>query len=257
MSVARDKLIAALTPKIPPEILTTMLDEYHDIKQQFFLGKFQPSELNAARFTECVLRLLEFLHTRNYTPFGKELKSDNIIKSIENNTALQDTLRLFIPRLIRVILDVRNKRDVAHVGGEVSPNYSDAIFVVHSTDWILTEIVRHFYNCPIKEAREIIKSINETQIPVIAEVDGFVRVQNTKLETPKKALLILYYKQPIKVSDSDLFKWTKYGNSSRFKTEILKKLDEDALIHYINGSCTLLPKGIAYVEKNIPLDLLV
>jgi 5-methylcytosine-specific restriction endonuclease McrBC GTP-binding regulatory subunit McrB len=106
------------------------------------------------------------------------------------------------------------------------------------------------------EAKQIVVSINEVRIPVVAEVDGFVRVQNTKLETSKKVLVVLYYKRPEKVSDANLAKWIKYKNISRLKTEILSKLDAEAIIHYESGLCTLLPKGIMYVEKNISLDLL-
>ncbi|WP_421657342.1 hypothetical protein [Leptothermofonsia sp. ETS-13] len=92
---------------------------------------------------------------------------------------------------------------------------------------------------------------------MIAEIGRFVRVQNTKLKADQKTLLILYYKQPDKVSDADLIRWIKYSNASRYRTEILKLLDDKALIHYENGSCTLLPKGIVYVEKNISPELIV
>lgn len=257
MSVAKSKVIAALSPKLPNDILTNLLDEYQQIKQQFFLGRFQPSELNAARFGECVVRILEYLHTGSYTPFGTSLQSERIINSIQNNTAHVDTIRFFIPRLTRVILDVRNKRDVAHVGGEVNPNYSDALFVTHCADWILTELVRQFYGCSIDEANQIVVSINKVRIPLVAEVNGFVRVQDTKLDASQKVLVVLYYKQPDNVSDANLAKWIKYKNISRFKSEILSKLDSEAIIHYECGVCTLLPKGARYVEKNISLDLLV
>jgi hypothetical protein len=67
----------------------------------------------------------------------------------------------------------------------------------------------------------------------------------------------LYHKNPVKVRDSAWIKWTKYSNSSTFKRQILSKLDTDALIHYENELCTLLPKGIIYVEKHIPMTFLV
>jgi hypothetical protein len=105
-----------------------------------------------------------------------------------------------------VILDVRNKRDIAHVGGEVSPNHSDALLVVQAADWILTEFVRHFYSCTIDEAQRIVSSINEIRIPIVAEIDGFVRVQDTSLDARTRALVVLYYKRPEKVKDADLAK---------------------------------------------------
>lgn len=85
----------------------------------------------------------------------------------------------------------------------------------------------------------------------------FIRVQDTKLDASKKTLVVLYYKQLEKVSDANLAKWIKYKNISRFKAEILSKLDSEVMIHYESGLCTLLPKGVGYVEKNISLDLLV
>ncbi|MGK7955533.1 MAG: hypothetical protein AB4063_09775 [Crocosphaera sp.] len=155
------------------------------------------------------------------------------------------------------MLDIRNQRDIAHVGGEVSPNYSDFLLVSHAADWILVELIRNYHTNSIDEARKIVESINETKIPVIVEIDDFVRVQNTTLKAEEKTLLILYHKQPNKVSDTDLIKWIKYSNSSRYKTKILKALDDEVLIHYDNGFCTILLKGIHYVENKIDLELII
>jgi hypothetical protein len=257
MSVQKSQLEAVLHNKIPQDITTVLIDEYLHIKQQFFLRRFQPAELNAARFSECVVRLIEFLDTGSHTAFGKQLDTEKIINRVVNNTSLPEGIRFFIPRITRVLLDIRNKRNVAHVGGEVSPNYSDSLFVSQSADWILIEIIRNYHSNSIDEARKIVEGINETKIPVIAEIDGFVRVQNTKMTAEQKTLLILYYKQPNKVNESDLAKWIKYGNTSRYKTQILKKLDDDVLIHRVKDFCILLPKGIAYVEKNISPELIV
>lgn len=258
MGVAKSQVIAALSPPLPNEIVTHLLDEYQDIKQHFAFRKFRPSELNGGRFAECVLRLIQHLDNPPYTPFGTSLgNTDGIIRRVESNTALHESMRIFIPRLSRILLDVRNRRDVAHVGGDVSPNYPDSIFTSHSADWIMTEILRIYYNCSIDSAKKIAESVNEVRIPIIANVDGFVRVQNTALDFRGKTLAILYYKNSAKVRDGDLIKWTKYSNASKFRREILAGLDSEALIHYEDGLCTLLPKGIAYTEKNISMELLI
>lgn len=256
MSIQRSQLETALSTQLPKDVLIALLDEYQHIKQQFFLRKFQPAELNAARFSECVLRLIEFLDTGSFTALGNRLNTQNIINCVTNNTNLPEGIRFFIPQLIKVLLDVRNKRDVAHVGGEVNPNYSDSLFVSHSADWILIELIRNYHTNSIDEARKIVESINETKIPVIVEVGSFIRVQNTKLKAEHKTLLILYYKQPDKVSDVDLMRWIRYTNTSRYRTEVLKSLDNEAFIHYENGFCVLLPKGVLYVEKNISPELI-
>lgn len=155
------------------------------------------------------------------------------------------------------MMDVRNRRDVGHKGGDVNPNLADSLLVARMADWILTEILRISYVGDINTAQKIADSLNEIQIPIVAEIDGFVRIQNTSLKFPDKTLVILYYKHPSKVRDTDLFKWTGYSTLSGYKKNILQKLDGDALIHYADGCCSLLQKGIAYIEKYIPMQLVV
>lgn len=256
MSISEGDLIASLQSSLPKDVLTELLNEYRFIKQQFFLGKFRPAELNGGRFAECVLRLLEHVDKGSYTPFGTQIKSEDVINRIPNNTNLPSTVRFFIPRLVRVILDVRNKRDVAHVGGEVNPNYSDSLLIVHSVDWILTEIVRHYHSCSMDQAAAIVATINENQVPIIDDIDGFIRVLDTSLKAQDKVLVILYSKHPDKVSEQDLRKWIEYKNPTNFRNGVLSALHKEALVHYENGMCVLTRKGIIHVEKNIPSNIL-
>lgn len=261
MSVARDTLINALSPPLPHDVVEKLSDEYLELKRQFFLGHYAPSELDAGRFSECVLRIVQHQGTGTYTPLGESLRrtssTDAIIRRAENNTALPDTIRFLIPRLTRVILDVRNKRDVAHVAAHISPNLADSQLLCQCADWILVELVRNYCGTSIEDARKLVRSINEVKIPIVAEVDGFVRVQASDLKTDKKVLVILYYRHPEQVSVKNLLTWTEYSNSTRFRKEILKSLHDTALIHYHGEQCSLLPKGERYVEEHISFDLLV
>jgi hypothetical protein len=256
MSIGKTRIESILNGQLPVEIVGHIVDEYIHIKEQFFLNKFQPTELDGGRFGESVLRAIEYINIGNYTPFGQKINSEGIIKAAENNTSLKETIRFFIPRANRVLIDVRNKRDVGHPGGDVSPNFSDSSFIIHSSDWILTELIRHFYNCSIDEASKIVKDINEVKIPIIYDIDGFIRVQNTQLSTPNKIMMILYYKKPVAVKDLDIQKWLRYKNASDFK-RILMKMDKDSFIHYENKQCLLLPKGSLYIETNVPANLFI
>jgi hypothetical protein len=259
MSVTRSEIEAALCQSLPTEVVSALLDEYVSIKKQFFLKNFRPSELNAARFSECVLRLIEFLIMGSYTPFGTKLGSDKIINKAKDATQLPEGIRFYTLSLVRVLLDIRNRRNVAHTGGEVDPNYSDSLFVSHAADWIMTELVRNYHTVDIDEAREIVESINKSPIPVVVETDEFVRVQNAKLSLEKTLLLILYHKYPKSVFFYDLYTWTKHmpkSNSTSVR-DCLDKLNEKSLVHPVGSSFVLLPSGIKYVEKNIPLELAI
>jgi hypothetical protein len=120
MSVAKSQVVAALSPPLPSEIVVRLLDEYQDIKKNFIFRKFRPSELNGGRFAECILRLIQHFDNPPYTPFGTSLgNADSVIRHVEQNTSLHESIRFFIPRIARILLDIRNRRDVAH--GSMSP----------------------------------------------------------------------------------------------------------------------------------------
>lgn len=256
MSVTKAQFLSALSSALPLDIVENILNEYLDIKQHLVLAKYSPSELNGGRFSECVIRLIQHLSNPPYTPFGQHLSHiDQIIRQAEGNTGLQDSMRFYIPRLTRVLLDVRNRRNVAHVGGEVDPNYSDSLLVSQVADWILIEIIRLYYNCSINEARDIASSINQVHIPVVFNFNGFLKVQDSSLSIRDKILIFLYYSKPNNLIDTELLKWTKYSNVTRFRKDILSQLDYDALIHYHDALCVLTPKGVVYVEKNLRLEI--
>ncbi len=257
MSVAKANLIAALSPPLPLDIVDNLLKEYLEIKQSLILAKYSPSELNGGRFAECILRLIQHISNPPFTPFGSHLpNTDQIIRQAEGNIALHESVRFYIPRFARILLDIRNRRNVAHVGGDVDPNYSDSLIVSQVADWILVELIRLYYNCPIDEAQKIVTSINQVHVPVVFSTNGFLKVQNSTLTAREKALVLLYYRKPDYVLNTDLQKWIKYSNVTNFR-KILNELDSEALVHLETKSCVLTPKGVVYVEKNLQLELTV
>ena len=139
MSIIESKIINSLKVNLPEDVLIELVKEFKEIKLHFMLRKWRPTELNCGRFCECVLRLLQHLNGDPITPFGKIINSEIVINSIANNTGLDESIRLLIPRLVRVVLDFRNKRDIAHVSVEISPNEADSILVLSSSTWIFVE----------------------------------------------------------------------------------------------------------------------
>ena len=99
MSIQRYQIESDLTKTFPPDVVKQLLDEYLQIKHSFFLRQFKPAELNAARFCECILRLVEYLDSGTFTPLGQQLGTENIIRRAENNVGLTDGIRFLIPRL--------------------------------------------------------------------------------------------------------------------------------------------------------------
>lgn len=214
-----DQIKKSLSPPLPKPLISNLLDEYTKIKENLFLGRLESTELNAGKFCECALRIIEHLDKGKHTKLGDKLDTEGIIKSVENNTSLPDGIRLYIPRLCRALYDVRSNRDVAHVEENIDPNKPDSLLVSQGADWILTEFIRTYYPSTIspKKAKEIVLKINEVNIPIVQKGMGKVMVQKPDMSYDEQVLVILYNEHPKQISDEDLYDWTGYSLKSTFK----------------------------------------
>ncbi len=257
MDATKQSIIDRLSPSIPKSLVESLLDEYVQLKHEFILHHWRPDELSGGRFSETYYRILEAMvsPSSSFTPLGKKMQRSAIAASVRNCTAMHESFRFFVLPALDIMLDVRNRRDVAHPGGDVNPNQSDARLVCQLADWTLAELIRVHFQCHVSEAQQLVDRITQVSVPVVVEIDGFLRVQNTKLNAMERTLIALYHKWPEKQQDTDLVKWVQYTNPSRYRSTVLAKMHQDAHIHYEAGSCTLLPKGRLYVEKNLSLEL--
>lgn len=260
MSLQFDQVFAS----IPDDIRKRLNKHYHEIKHNYALQKFEPSQLNGAKFCEDVYRLLEWhaSPTNTYTQYGKQLKNfRGSILQWENDTSLPDSIRMHIPDILRTIYDIRNKRGVTHSPGEISPNLIDASLIVYCADWVMAELVRLYYksNFDEDEARDMVESLVTKRIPLIWQIDDRKRVispPGKTLSDKERALALLYSDHPKPIVIHDLADWTDSTNESRLKKQYLPALHKAGLID-IDATTELVrlsPLGVAHVEAKIPLE---
>ena len=258
----RSDLVASLSGAFPSWLVEALLAEFQEIRTSFALGRFGPSELRGGRFAECVVRCFEHLLGDPITPLGQPINSSRTINKISNSPRglLPESVHIFMPPLVRVLMDVRNRRDVAHVGGEVSPNYPDSLLVIQNSDWILTELIRCYTSSSVEEAKKQVELINDTRIPLIEEINGRPRVLNPNMDIHDQVIVILYHYNPNPISDTKLAEFTYTSDMSRFKSGVLYRLHSGGyknvpMIDYTGGECVILRTGIQYAEANISFDL--
>lgn len=242
-----DKIKKILSSKIDPDLVKSLLDYYNELKQKFFLSQYEPSALNCSKFAEVVMRIIEYVAKGSYTPFGKYVYLDNLVEELEKLPKLDDSIRIHIPRILRAIYDIRNRRGVTHIG-EINPNVMDATFLVSACNWIMAEFIRLYYTEEPNKAQKIVDSLVERQVPIIEKIGDKWKVLDTKLSISNQILLILYKKHPDYVSTSDLKSWIK-TKSPTYITKVLWQLDKDAKIDLERKKSKITAKGIDYVEK--------
>lgn len=254
----RAKVEALLAAQVPAPLVKALLDAYAELKDNFNFEKFRPSELEGGRFAEAAIRTVQHLATGSHDPMAKPLpRFDNILKTLENVPAInaQESLRIHIPRALFTVYGVRNRRDVGHIGGDVNPNRADAYFVVAVCDWVLAELIRLTFSCPLVEAQAIVDNLVERRIPIVQDFAGFPKILRTDLTIPDRIMALAYRSGADGVAVVDLQRWLKPVKSGPLGVALLRLDRDKAFLHRDGNKCFITLAGIRHVEKNISFVL--
>jgi len=238
---------------LPDGVINALQSEFQKLHEQYFLGRWEPSQLDGGRFAEAVLRVVEYKDKSVFTPIGTRLNRQAIVSSAEQNTALADSLRFQIPRLAGLILDFRNNRNVGHLGA-IDVNGMDSTFVLHAANWIVAELIRLETQMHPEDAQEEIKKIIERKVPIIEEIGGRLKCLNPTLDVKEKVLVFCYQKYPEAITLDDLFDWTEYTNKGVLRRKLIE-LNKDGRVDFRDNSVRLTKRGLIWVEKNISFEL--
>lgn len=232
-------------------LVDKLLTSYKEIEESYVLGRWKPSELNAGHFVECIRRILELELFSTFIPFRQSLNrfNDVELKRYETGSG-HDSFRLLIPRILKSVFNIRNKRGVAHIG-DINPNEMDSTYILHSVKWVLAEIVRLKSQLSIQGTQKILNEITEHHIELLWKENGIKRVLDSKIRTKDQILIVLLDSSPQKVTE--LQKITEYQNNVNFRKVILHKLHKERLIELDNDTqdCFLSPIGKSKAEKLI------
>jgi hypothetical protein len=241
----RDGFISAGMPQV---LVDEVLEAFAEAKRRFYRDDLRPSAIEGGRFSEAVFRVLQWITTRAYVPLGKTLPSvDQLLVTLQN-AAGPDSVRLHIPRTLRLIYDVRNKRDVAHLADGIDPNEQDASLVVRNMEWVLAELVRLFHHMPPAAAHRVITELVSKDVPLIQVFDGFPRVLR-QLKVSQHVLVLLYWRGTQGATFDELHAWARppmRGNLRR----ALRTLDERDRIHLRGDRYVLTRLGEREVETS-------
>lgn len=237
---------------IPDNLEYKLFEEYAGIKSHLQMNDCGPSQLNGGRFAEVVLRILQHLLGTTITPFGEDIKSAekiSIINRVTSDANVNEHIRQKVTVLTKLLLDFRNNRDVAHLGG-FSANKIDATFILSCANWTVAEFIRVYGNYSLADAQKIIDNIATPNYPVIFDIEGEDFIARADL-TVRQEVLVLLCKQ--KRDFNFLFSKTKDNNKSRFKST-LTSMQSDKFIALKDGSYCLLPNGIKEIQSENLLD---
>ncbi|MAB47249.1 MAG: hypothetical protein CMC05_01335 [Flavobacteriaceae bacterium] len=249
--MSKSKAFLIIETRYGNEIAQKLMDSYKEIEENFVIQKWKPSELDSGHFVESARRIIEFELFGSYTPYSSKLStfSDSVINSYQNASG-NESFRMLIPRTLKAIFNIRNKRGVGHVG-LISPNKMDATYIFYSVKWVLAEIIRLASGLSTSETQLLVDKITERNLDVIWKSNGFHRILNPKLSAKNQVLILLFDESP---RDIEKMRETiEYKNKPNFIKLVLEPLHKLRLIEMnINtGVCEISPSGRVEAEEII------
>lgn len=243
---------------IPAGLRDPLVECFGEIARNFAERRWEPAELNGGKFCEVVYTILDgFISGTFATKPSKPAKMVDACRALEGKPAdaarVGDrSVRVLIPRLLPALYEIRNNRGVGHVGGDVDPNFQDAVAVFQTASWIMAELVRIFHQIPLGEAQQTVDGLVERKHPVIWQHGDIRRVLDPSLAKSDQALFLLYSSGGW-VDDKVLARWVEYKNITDFRNKVLRALHSDRFVEYdpTLHRARLTPRGSQDVEQRI------
>ena len=248
-----DPTLADLFAALPMSLRTELLAAFNQIAKNFRERRWEPAELNGGKLCEVAYSILKGYVDGTYP--DRASKPRNMVAAclaLETATTAPRSVRVQIPRMLIALYEIRNNRNVGHVGGDVDPNHMDAACVLQMSKWVLAELIRVLHGVTVDEAQSAVESLTERDTPLIWDVNGIKRVMNLRLTMSEKTLLLLHASSG-PIAESSLVSWLEHSNASVYRRDVLKKLHRDRLIEYDEGRRTALisPRGITHFEEQV------
>jgi hypothetical protein len=243
---------------VPASLRAPLIECYREIVRNYIERRWEPAELNGGKFCEIVHTILQGALSGTYA--SRPNKRRNMVdacKALEaspaNAARVGDrSLRILLPRLLPFLYEIRNNRNVGHVGGDVDPNHADAEAVLASTSWAMAELIRIFHNVSLREAQESVDALVERHHPLIWETEDIKRVLDPDMVMADQTLVLLYT-EPGWVDVDRLFRWVEYSTLSDFKSKLLGPRHKQRLVELdlTQNRVKITPRGSKYVEDEL------
>jgi hypothetical protein len=232
-------------------LVDELLVAYMEAKRNFYLGGHRLSAVEGGRFCEAAFRMLEqATNGGSFTPIGQLLDTDQVIRRLERLPAsgFPKSLRIYLPRALRIVYDIRNSRDAAHLADGIDPNLQDATLVVSILDWVLAEFIRICAGVTPENAQILVEGVVTRLVPVIQEFASSPRVLKPDLRASDVVLVLLYRFGSNGVPRAKLAQWVSPSMRKNLGRTV-RILNEKALVHEDKDRVCITYVGQKAVEE--------
>lgn len=241
---------ASLASAHDPTLVDELLEAYIEAKRNFYEGGHRLNAVEGGRFCEAAYRLLDQRASGSFTPLGRQLDTERITRQLANLPygSHPDSVRIYIPRSLRVVYDIRNNRDAAHLADGIDPNVQDATLVVSVLDWVMAEFVRLYHGSSPDQAQRVVEDLVTRRAPAIQEFGDYLKVLKPNLRASDHVLALLYHRGAAGATLAELTEWARPPMRANLKRTLTGLSDDKALVHFDGQRYIITDTGKQNVE---------
>ena len=237
---------------LPDKLRDELLGSFGEIVKNYAERRWEPAELNGGKLCEVVFSIVKGSHDGAFP--ARASKPRNMVaacQALEKEPAggSPRSVRIQIPRMLIALYEVRNNRNVGHVGGDVDPNHMDAVCVLQMSKWIVAELIRVLHDMPVDEAAHLVDALVERETPLVWKVGSKLRVLDPAMSMKEKTLVLLHASvDPL--NEKQLCDWVEHSNASVYRRDVLRRAHQAKLIEYdrSTGTVQISPRGVEVAE---------
>jgi len=248
-------LLSQLAPPLDARLAEQLIREFIDAERRYALGDWEPATLDGGQFAEVAARIIYHIDSGNLNR-TKDLNSClTYVEDHANSNSHAFPERraaLHLSKAIRMIYKLRSQRGAVHIDPNYTANELDAMFVMSTVRWVMSEILRVFWQGSTAVVASAIKEIVRFEVPAILNIDGRPMVLRTDCTVEEEILMILHNTGEQGMNRSDLGK--SIPKSSPAISNSLKELcspsRREAVIRR-DGTYALTPNGVKRVRNEL------
>jgi hypothetical protein len=240
-----EEIKSELAAHIDAKILDEVLVHHNALKIAFRLQDWEKCLLRAGKFSEAVMKAVHFVRTGTV---AQQVKVESEINEVSKRSDLPESIRLLIPRAVKILYALRSKRGGAH--GSFDPNAMDCVMIVPVADWIIGELVRLYCTADPEHAMKFVVGITTKSIPIVERIEEDYVVLRKGASARQEIGFILYSCYPERTTIAQLRKWSPNHSAANLSLS-LANMRKAKLVHCNSDGSVLTTAGIRAIEDEM------
>lgn len=234
-----------LTDQISDQIVDEIFEHYIELKTAYRVQDWEKCLLRGGKFSEAIMKAIYYIRTNTCI---RQISVASEIDEVGRRGDLSESIRLMIPRAVKVLYDHRSRRGGAH--SSFDPNSMDCAMVVSIADWIVGELIRVYCTSDPESAMKFVAGITARTIPIVEKIGEDYIVLKKEISARLEIGWLLYSRYPEYTTNEQLQKWIINHTEDNISTT-LRNMRKSKLVHLDSDGYILTTSGLAEIEREI------